>query len=581
MAAPSTVASDRRRKTRYFFLLGLVFVAVAAIVGFKAGDNERINQMWVTATVHHDQSAALSETIDYVFPNKRHGIFRDVPGLQRNAEVQVSANAPDQFVLESYGYDSTRIKIGDPDKMISGTRRYNIDYPLPRIMENDQLQWNGVGPSWQVPLEHVHLEVVGPWKWTDATCNRNSLGPNVDCTITQPEPGRLVLEADDLHAHEGILIQARRADPLGAVPAPGKFTEPPANNRLGSIWQGLGIVLVAAILALAVVARLLRRAGRDLVGGDGSATGTAFSGAPVEGPSVLALDDRELAAMTTIDFAPPPGLEPWQGGLVLDERVVASQKVAWLLGAAASGDVELVESNGKPTSVTYTKAGDSPTDTLLQVGFSGRTSIPLGTYDKSFSAMWSMLGSTFEGWAKASELWDGDADARRRRIQFLGVFAFAGGIIAVFAGLFLAARYAAPLVGVAAVGGLAAGAGFCTFARGWELRRRTPVGTGLRLRIESFRRFLAESESSHVEDAARRGVLRQYTAWAVAVGEVDHWAKACAAATNLPSNSGVGYAVMAPALMSSTTSTSSVPSSSGGGGGGGGGGFGGGGGGSW
>ena len=115
---------------------------------------------------------------------------------------------------------------------------------------------------------------------------------------------------------------------------------------------------------------------------------------------------------------------------------------------------------------------------------------------------------------------------------------------------------------------------------------RTPLGSGLWLRIESFRRFLAQSEGYHAEQAAARGVLREYTAWAVAVGEVDRWTRAMASASNIPDQSALSYAYLYPLLLASTSSASTAPSSSGGGGGGGfggsvGGGGGGGGGGSW
>jgi uncharacterized membrane protein len=104
--------------------------------------------------------------------------------------------------------------------------------------------------------------------------------------------------------------------------------------------------------------------------------------------------------------------------------------------------------------------------------------------------------------------------------------------------------------------------------------------------VESFRRFLHSSEGYHAEEAAKRGVLREYTAWAVAVGEVDHWRRAMAAAVNVPPDPmAMTYATMTPLLLSSTHSAATAPSSSGGGGsfGGGsvGGGAGGGGGGSW
>jgi uncharacterized membrane protein len=104
------------------------------------------------------------------------------------------------------------------------------------------------------------------------------------------------------------------------------------------------------------------------------------------------------------------------------------------------------------------------------------------------------------------------------------------------------------------------------------------------LRVESFRRFLAGSEAYHAEEAAKRGLLREYTAWAVAVGEIDRWARAVSASSAIPQDAGMSYVHMAPLLAASTSSASTAPSSSSSGGGGGGsvgGGGGGGGGGSW
>jgi hypothetical protein len=154
-------------------------------------------------------------------------------------------------------------------------------------------------------------------------------------------------------------------------------------------------------------------------------------------------------------------------------------------------------------------------------------------------------------------------------------------------GAILASRSGPGWLVLAAIGGLLAGAGAAAAVRAWELPVRTPAGSGLWLRTESFRRFLAASEAHHVEEAARRGRLREDTAWAVAVGELDRWSRAVAASTAAAQDpAGVRYPVLAPALLSdssrSGTETSSSGSGSGGGGGGGvGGGAGGGGGGSW
>ena len=64
-----------------------------------------------------------------------------------------------------------------------------------------------------------------------------------------------------------------------------------------------------------------------------------------------------------------------------------------------------------------------------------------------------------------------------------------------------------------------AGAALGAIISSYELLVRTETGSALWLRVESFRRFLENSEARHVEEAAEKGVLRHYTAWAVALGK--------------------------------------------------------------
>ena len=73
------------------------------------------------------------------------------------------------------------------------------------------------------------------------------------------------------------------------------------------------------------------------------------------------------------------------------------------------------------------------------------------------------------------------------------------------------------------------------------------------------------------------GLLRQYTAWAVALDELDHWTESVEAAAADPTSSSnfssrdMAFIALAPSFSSATRSTFTAPSSSGGGGGGGGG----------
>jgi uncharacterized membrane protein len=162
------------------------------------------------------------------------------------------------------------------------------------------------------------------------------------------------------------------------------------------------------------------------------------------------------------------------------------------------------------------------------------------------------------------------------------------GLALAFFGGWLANRWGSWLW-LAVAGGAAFGLGAAAVIRSWELYVRTPEGSARWLQIESFRRFLHESEAQHVDYAAERGLLRQYTAWAVALDETEAWTEAVEAAVasnpSLGANLGnqIAFVAAASSFSQATSVASTTPSSSGSGGGGGGGfsGGGGGGGGSW
>ena len=303
--------------------------------------------------------------------------------------------------------------------------------------------------------------------------------------------------------------------------------------------------------------------------------------------SEVRVDHSELAAMATIEFAPPSGITPAQGGVVLQESVSNQHKVAWLIQAAVDGAIDL---DGEGRNTTVRRIAGAPATPDQQAVFARMfrrgPHLTLGKYDKDFASGWSLVGSQLEGWRRNSGLWDRRADARKIVVRVLGGLAAIVGLGIAALGGVLANRFGAGWLVVALAGGLLAGGGLAAAIGAWELHVRTAAGSALWLRVESFRRFLAESEGYHADEAAKRGVLREYTAWALAVGEIDRWSKAVKASTVPPDSAGVRYAYMGPLLISSTTSTATAPSSSGSGGGsfGGGsigGGAGGGGGGSW
>ena len=207
--------------------------------------------------------------------------------------------------------------------------------------------------------------------------------------------------------------------------------------------------------------------------------------------------------MATTDFAPPEGISAAMGGIVLTESVRSEHKVAWLIEAAIGGAVELVEEDGKTVKIVRTAPGDPATQQILDTAFAGRTELELGSYDKSFAAGWGQVGGQLEAWSKSSDLWDRAGDRRRVRCACSASSPSSSGPSACSPGAAAAATDGTAGIVVDVIAALLAGAGIAATVRAWELRVRTPKGSGTFLRVESFRRFLHESE------ALARGGRRQ------------------------------------------------------------------------
>src|SRR3546814_2172341 len=117
--------------------------------------------------------------------------------------------------------------------------------------------------------------------------------------------------------------------------------------------------------------------------------------------------------MATTEFAPPEGITPAMGGIILAESVQPEHKVAWLIEAAIEGAIDLVEEGGKTVRLVRTAPGSAPTAEVLDTMFGGRDEIELGKYDPSFAAGWTKVSALLGSWKDGSGLWDRKAELRR------------------------------------------------------------------------------------------------------------------------------------------------------------------------
>jgi uncharacterized membrane protein HdeD (DUF308 family) len=184
------------------FLSGLVAVIAGLFLlasPAAAADGERITSYGVTLQVRPDGSMQVEETIAYDFGgNARHGIDRELDtesvydgSHHRRFPVSdvtaSSATAPDDVAVTG-GNARTTIRIGDPDRTITGPHTYRISYTVAavttRYADHDELYWDVVGPDWDVPIDAITVRVSGA-EVTASSCFAGRPGGKDPCTSAE------------------------------------------------------------------------------------------------------------------------------------------------------------------------------------------------------------------------------------------------------------------------------------------------------------------------------------------------------------------------------------------------------------
>ncbi|MGH7792828.1 MAG: DUF2207 domain-containing protein, partial [Thermodesulfobacteriota bacterium] len=135
---------------------------------------EEIRNFYSEIFITKDASITVQENIEYDFGDElRHGIFREIPFEYqvdiRNYNLRMDVNKVINFEGSPYNYKVTRgngrvnVRIGDPDKEITGVQGYRIDYLVERAVvffkDHDELYWNVTGNEWKIPIRKASAKV--------------------------------------------------------------------------------------------------------------------------------------------------------------------------------------------------------------------------------------------------------------------------------------------------------------------------------------------------------------------------------------------------------------------------------------
>jgi uncharacterized membrane protein YgcG len=418
-----------------------------------------------------------------------------------------------------------RIRIGDPDETVTGQHRYTISYVLPTArFAAPTFALDAVGAESDFPIEDVSV-VFNGISLEDPTCVVGSAGSETPCSFERGAPLRLTY--DRLDAFEGITVggevtewNTAENNGIAAPPLPERRSD---NRGITALWT----MALGAIAAVGVYIWSVRRGSNEVVG-----AGAAEAAHGVAGPgpgTTRKVTDAELAEMSTIEFAPPKGIEPWQGAVAYTEVLDQSSVTAWFSGAIAADHLAIEQVDGKPRLSRGPKAAeiDPVSGKVLDKLFGNREVVDLDGYDSQFAAAWSNVEVLQDDWVANSGWWSVGAPKRGRgkpggcatlfTLVFLGiVFAVGAAFLLGFLGV-IGGVVTGILVGLG-LPYLVARVAYSPLRPG-----RTANGSAYALQVASFRKFLVESEGQYVEWAWKNGLLRQYSAWAVALDAADAW----------------------------------------------------------
>lgn len=550
--------------------------ACAALAGFGiiGGGSERFDAKQVTVQPAGADGVRLREVVDQDFAaNNRHGYERKIPN-DFGVPTEVTASSPDapDDVGVNYAGDETVIRVGDPDATVSGQHRYVLSYTLPdaRLSSGD-LELDIIGNDETNETKRFEIVVTG-FELEDLLCNVGEAGAEGGCELVRDgDVYRTVISP--LEPGDGITIGGR----IVGLTAAGEPPIPVIPERHPDRTGVLALAMVPLGLAGAgAVFLVARRRGRNEVFSGGAADaayGTlrnpslADSG-PTTGVRLVADDDMDELA--TIEFVPPSGIAPWQGAVLLTERIDNATVGAWFSGIAAREGITLDKEGHDLVLGAGPKRGELDPSAAAHIDkiLDGRDRVELGTYDKKFATEWSDVRKELATSISASGWWKrlppgattqlASAQSIGVLIAVVAVFVFGvGSVITALLGLFdnfaLAIAFGIVVPSVVAY-----------FVYRTLLRVRSGTGSALALRAESFRRFLEASEGQHVDWAWKQGLLREYSAWAVALGAAGAWSKALNK-SHVPPDEAVAltHPMLIYSMGSSITSSHTAPSSSG------------------
>lgn len=331
---------------RFLFIIIAFFFFSFPLPAF-ADEGWNIDTFNSQITIQQTGEVDIVETINVDFNTlSKHGIYRDIPYIYESQNqktyteimvTEIEQNGEQARYTKSQNDGYIRLKIGDPDKTISGKNTYTIHYTAKGILktfdEQDELYWNVTGNKWPVPITKTTAIVALPSNGLLKTaCYEGYDGSQGQCIsqVESPRSARFT-NKQPLGESQGMTIVAGYKK--GLVPVI-SVAQPKTMWEKFISWPSQATLGFSLLFGICTIFYLWYKGGRDYWFGDNIFAGKNNQGhiKPIGGHETI-----------VVEFTPPAKLRPAELGVLMDERAHTHDIVSTIVDLAGRGYLTISE----------------------------------------------------------------------------------------------------------------------------------------------------------------------------------------------------------------------------------------------
>ena len=361
--------------------VGLAIAGTSALAAFGViGDGnpeERVDSWQTIVEPAGGDALRITEIIDWDFgDNRRHGVFRAIPN-DFGAPTDIEASSPDAPGRRA------RRRPGVPDDHQDRRPRHD-DHRAASLHPGVH---TARGAALDRCAEHRHprrrrVRAGITSRPSSAASISTTLGARRSSTARPPSAtSSRATGSIGRHSSRCRRGPASRSTARSSTRSPRSTSlsrrSPSVDRTTGSSWRSRSPCWACSRTAGVYV--WARRRGRNEVYAGGAAD-AAFgdlppptpNGSPRAGAPTMLVADDELDEMATIEFVPPKGLQPWEGAVLLDEKLGDETVQLWLSGLAGREAIEIDDTTSKVAIGSGRRRGElDATDAALLDGLIG------------------------------------------------------------------------------------------------------------------------------------------------------------------------------------------------------------------